>query len=77
MNSRVPFAKNLQFTDDSEFVTPPSSPSRSSNNESSDSSDEDDMDLADDSITEDIFLEGYVLFIDSKKMFFFFYRNAI
>ncbi|OXU31966.1 hypothetical protein TSAR_013078 [Trichomalopsis sarcophagae] len=44
--------------DDGEFVTPPSSPSRPSNNENSDSSDEDDMDLADDSIQEDIFLEG-------------------
>ncbi|XP_014208802.1 ankyrin repeat and LEM domain-containing protein 2 [Copidosoma floridanum] len=45
-------------TEDIMFTTPPSSPLRVTNNNEKDESSDDEMDLADDSINEEIFLEG-------------------
>ncbi|XP_011501859.1 PREDICTED: ankyrin repeat and LEM domain-containing protein 2 [Ceratosolen solmsi marchali] len=47
-----------EIEDNSEYITPPTSPLCINNNDNVDSSDEDDMDLADDSIKEELFLEG-------------------
>ena len=58
--------RNFYIADDSEFLTPPSSPSQMSN---SDSENENDMDLADDSIQEEIFLEGYVILTKIKALY--------
>jgi hypothetical protein len=45
-------------------MTPPASPSYTNSNDNINSSDEDDMDLADDSIKEELFLEGYVFILN-------------